>query len=328
MEHVLQGLSRRESMLVLSACTFAGGSAGEVLEFLAEPLVEKLKARAQSIQQIPREKRVPFLVQEVKRLFAHRTGADLSRADPRWLAHSLRHERPQMVAVIVRGLSARVAQQVSKLLGARLKGLRSVRPVHPEVLAVIRTQLERRLARSGHSSASDRSMNDLVLMPNDALTQLVERLGALDIAPAVVSLGKEAPELFAAYLSPEASEALFEACRAVGAQDRGGMTAEQGRAWLSKYGDPRDVKNLVRRAGVKRLARACLAEGQSFLEKVARRHPGSLGKALLGWGHALLESNEPITGNDDARPDVLGAMELVGHQPAKIEEEVVEAEER
>src|SRR5439155_24629375 len=153
-------------------------------------------------------------------------------------------------------------------------------------LSGIRAQLERKLsAAPGYVPASDRSMADLTMLSTDALTQLVDLLGASEIAPAVAALGPEAPSLFATRLASSAAGALQMACRAVPEEQR--MSPEAGRQWLTKLGDVQDVKNLVRRAGVKRLARACLSEGNELLARIAGKHPGPIGRALQGWGEAL-----------------------------------------
>lgn len=307
MDQLFAGLSRREAMLLLSACTFAANEADAVLDMLGEEQAEKLKARAAQIEQIPREKRVPFLVQEVKRLLAKRQSADLRGAEGQWLAHALRKERPRMVGVILRGLPARVASEVARHSGSRLKGAGTPPAIHPDVLTVIRGQLERKLEKApGYTPASDRSMGDLTMLSTPSLTLLVDMLGASEIAVAVASLAPEAPGLFAAQLSAISGRALEEACQNVADEEK--MHPDAARDWLAKMGDVQDLKNLVRRAGVKRLARACLAEGPEFLDRIARKHPSSIGRALASWGKAL--SRGPAD-EGDPRPDVLSALEVV-----------------
>src|SRR5688500_4196517 len=93
-------LSRRQSMLLLTALAFGGPASVGAFDHLAEDEADLLRHRAQEILRIPREKRVPLLVQELRRRVAVRrppAGADA----PEELARVLHRERPALVEVVL-----------------------------------------------------------------------------------------------------------------------------------------------------------------------------------------------------------------------------------
>src|SRR5437764_323728 len=103
MEQYFASLSKRQSMLLLTTLTFGGGDSVEVFEHLPDDDAALLKHRAAMLQQIPRDKRVPFLVQEIKRLVTARR-KQLAAADPQRLAQVLQKERGSTIEVVLRAL--------------------------------------------------------------------------------------------------------------------------------------------------------------------------------------------------------------------------------
>ena len=62
-------LSKRQTMLLLAAVTFGGQDCISAFDYLNEAEGEALKHRAQGLLQIPKERRIPLLATEMKRLF-------------------------------------------------------------------------------------------------------------------------------------------------------------------------------------------------------------------------------------------------------------------
>ena len=115
MDQFFTSLSKRQTMMLLTAITFGGQEGISALEHLPEDEAELLQHRAQEISQIPREKRIPLMVQEIKRLVRDRRG-QLWSADPERLAGLLKRERLAVVEVVLRALPAALADAVRSLL--------------------------------------------------------------------------------------------------------------------------------------------------------------------------------------------------------------------
>ena len=91
-------------MLLLTSLTFGGSKALASFEHLPAEAEELLKHRAQAILQRARDKRVPLLVQEMRRLFVAQPHARLGAASSRLVASVLAKERPALVEAVLRAL--------------------------------------------------------------------------------------------------------------------------------------------------------------------------------------------------------------------------------
>src|SRR5689334_767713 len=127
-------------MLLLTAVTFGGNEPGELFDYLPDEEAELLKHRAGALNQIPRDKRIPLLVQGIKRLISARR-KQLGSADPVRLAKVLSGERAALVEVVLRALPATVAEALRRELPnhgpVKLK-----REVRQDVLSIVRWRLE------------------------------------------------------------------------------------------------------------------------------------------------------------------------------------------
>src|SRR4051812_1390044 len=116
-------------MLLLTAVTFGGSECVAALNHLPEPEAELLTFRAGEMLEIPRERRIQLLVQELKRLVTARR-RQLGSADPVRLGALLYNERGALVEVVLRALPATVAAEVREHLPRREVRVR--REVKPE----------------------------------------------------------------------------------------------------------------------------------------------------------------------------------------------------
>src|SRR5882762_7881324 len=100
-------------MLLLTAVTFGGNESVEAFEYLPDEDKELLKHRAKGLLEIPRDKRIPVLVGEIKRLITARR-KQLGSADPVRLAKVLAGERSALVEVVLKALPSTIADAVRK----------------------------------------------------------------------------------------------------------------------------------------------------------------------------------------------------------------------
>lgn len=296
-------LTKRQSMLLLTAVTFGGGEGVAALEHLGDDEVELLRERAAQLMEVPREKRIPFLVQEMKRLVVGRKGGDLRGADPEQVAQALRGERPALAEVILRALPAQLAEAVrNELPPARVKLARELKP---EILQVIRWHFEKRLERLTPRQASFLFADVLQLTAKDLLT-FSDHLGADDLGPALAGVEASRREELLKALTAEQRTLAAKAATASAARK---LPPEQAEAALAEIaGD--DPRHLVRRAGLRRLVRACLAESPEFASRLAERHRDELGRLLV----AAIRSERAVGRSRNAerlKVDVIARLEAL-----------------
>ena len=85
MDQVFTALNRRQAMLLLTTVAFGGQEALPGFAHLPEVEGELLRHRAEQLLQIPRDKRIPLLIHELKRRMSAQRSQLLS-ADPQALA--------------------------------------------------------------------------------------------------------------------------------------------------------------------------------------------------------------------------------------------------
>src|SRR5262245_8480316 len=113
LEDQLSSLTKRQSMLLLTAVTFGGQESLAALDFLPDEEAALLRHRAENILKMPRERRIPLLVQEIKRLYVPRRGMLWATA-PEQLAQLMLRERPALRRVLLKALPAGLADSVRR----------------------------------------------------------------------------------------------------------------------------------------------------------------------------------------------------------------------
>ncbi len=288
-------------MMLLTAITFGGQEGVAALEHLPEEEAELLQHRAQEILQIPRDKRIPLLVQEIKRLVKERRG-HLWSADPERLARLLKRERLAVVEVVLRALPATLADAVRSHLPStgRVKFTREVRP---QVLDIVRWKLEELLSRESSPHVQFKFTDVLLLQTRELLT-VCDRLGARVLGPALAGLPDEEREPAFAALPPHMRQL---ATRAVSANAPRKLEAEDAKAQLEQYGGVESLAAAIRGAGVHRLARACVAQSPEFAARLLEKHRGELGQILVKWVRE--ERSKPTSRGDGGRTDIVTDLE-------------------
>lgn len=294
-------LTKRQSMLLLTAVTFGGSDGAAAFEHLPEDEAEILKERAERLMQVPREKRIPFLVQEIKRLVMGRKGGDLRGADPRQVVEALRGERPALAEVILRALPAQLAEQVRNELPPF--HVKQERELKPEILQVIRWHFEKRLEQVAPRQASFLFQDLLNLSAKDLLT-LADHLGADEIGPALAGIDPARREGLLKQFSAE-QRALAGKSAASHATRK--LAPEQASAFLEDLAGE-DPRHTVRRAGLRRLVRACLAESPEFASRVAERHRDELGRMLIA-SIRLVRAEGKVRNGERLKVDVVSRLE-------------------
>ncbi len=288
-------------MMLLTAITFGGQEGVAALEHLPEEEAELLQHRAQEILQIPRDKRIPLLVQEIKRLVKDRRG-QLWSADPERLAGLLKRERGALVEVVMRALPAQLAEAVRTHLPNAGK-VKLTREVRPEVLDIVRWKLEERLSREAAAHVPFKFTDVLLLQTRELLT-MCDRLGARVLGPALAGIPEAEREPIFAVLPPHLRQL---ATRAVTANAPRKLPEEDARAQLEVYGGLENLAAAIRGAGVHRLARASVAQSAEFASRLVEKHRSEFGQVLAKWVRE--ERAKPTTRGDGGRTDIVTDLE-------------------
>ncbi len=300
MEQYFASLSKRQTMLLLTTLTFGGGESVEVFDHLPDDDSALLKHRAELLRQIPRDKRVPFLVQEIKRLITQRR-KQLASADPQRLAAVLAKERSATIEVVLRALPSQLAEQTRALI-TDVPAVKPKREVRPDILSIVRWKLEEKLKQSTPKVGSFKFSDLLVLQSRELLT-ICDRMGARALATALAGLTDGDRENFFAALPPDQRSLAQRASEAGKARK---LTGEDSKTVLDIHGALKDPSAGMRSAGAQRIARACVAQGPEFAARVIERHNNELGRVLQRWVRE--ERHKPVKG-DGGRTDIVEQME-------------------
>lgn len=304
MEQFFTSLSKRQTMLLLTSLAFGGSEAVNAYEHLEPSEEELLKHRAEGLRQIPREKRVPLLVQEIKRLVTQRR-RQLASAEPRRLAALLKNERSAMIEVVLNALPSELAAAVRAEMG-NPSPVKLLRDVKPEVLAIIRWKIEDSL-RAGVAQVGSFRFTDVMTLQQRELLAVADRMGARVLATAVAGLGDEMAG-FLAQLPPDQRLLASKAAEA-GAARR--LTEKDAKLVLDMHGALENPSLGMRSAGVQRILRAAHAQSPDFARALSERHQGELGKLLVRWFRE--EKGKPVKG-DGGRMDIVEQLERLAQK--------------
>ncbi|MDP3231800.1 MAG: hypothetical protein Q8S33_03000 [Myxococcales bacterium] len=306
MEQFFASLSKRQTMLLLTSLAFGGSDAIGSFEHLAPEEEELLKHRAQHLLQIPRDKRIPLVIQEIKRIVTMRR-RQLANADPKRLAALLSKERTSLVEVVLRALPSELADACRAELGPR-PTVKLGRDVRPDILSIVRWKLEEGL-KQGAPQVGTFRFTDLLMMPQREVISICDRMGARVLATAVAGLNDGDRDALFAKLPPDQRALASKA-------------AEAGRARRLSEADAKTVLEIhsaletpstgMRSAGAQRVIRAAVAQSPEFAQRLVERHlGGELGKVMQRWLRE--EKNKPVKG-DGGRLDIVEQIERLAQK--------------
>ncbi|NNC09026.1 hypothetical protein HJC10_40160, partial [Corallococcus exiguus] len=301
MDSFFTSLSKRQTMMLLTAVTFGGQESMAALEHLPDEEGALLRHRAQEILQIPREKRLPAVVQELKRLMKDRRG-QLWTGDPERLAALLQRERGALVEVALRALPGNMAEAVrGHLPPSRVKLTREVRP---QVLDIIRWKLEEALSREAAGQSAGFKFADVLNLQTRELLTVSDRLGARVLGPALAGLPEDELNGLMESLPPDLFQLMS---KSVAANAPRKLPEEDARAQINLHEGFNRLAGAIRSAGVQRLARACVAQSPEFAARMLEKHRGEFGHLVAKWVRE--ERSRPTARGDGGRTDIVMDLE-------------------
>jgi len=299
-EHFFTSLSKRQTMLLLTGVTFGGQEVMESFEFLGEQESALLKFRAQDLLQIPREKRIPILVQEIKRLVTSRP-AELYGADPARLAEVLQGERAATRDILLAAFPEALAEAVRVSLPPSTG--RPPKKLRPEILPILRWRLEEVLSKAGARRAHFKFSDVLLLQTRELLT-LADHMGGRALGPAMAGLVTADREEFLGRLPPDLRQL---ADRTIEHLSERKMADADAKDLIAVHAGERGPAEAVRSAGAQRLARACLAQSPEFAARLVERQRGEFGALLVKWVRE--ERAKAVNRGDGGRTEIVEELE-------------------
>jgi flagellar motor switch protein FliG len=328
---LLHPLDRRQQTLLLTMMSFGGSQASQLLELLGDDDAKALRSKMQTLEDIPKEKRVPLMVRELKGLLQIRASKGLEGIEPSWLAAGFKGESPRVIAAtlafmppsLAKSVTQRLPEGVQRLLPAR-EDLSSI-PL--DVIKIIRARYDAKFA----VMPLDRELNqvrfvDLVMLSARELVMLLRALGTDEIACAFLVVGKRAFAEFLSRMPNVDGQELIAAVRRTDPRDQ--MEARAAQVFLAKVlsAAPASTSTalpkagretsgaafstpdeLFQKAGIYRLARAVVMEQGLFLRQLTQRLPRAHGRLLLEYVQRARELHTDTSNTGRLRDQVLEA---------------------
>jgi len=317
---VLHPLDRRQQTLLLTTLAFGGSQASDLWQLLPDDQREALTEKQKKLDEVPRDKRVPLMVRELKGLMSFRSVKGLDGVEPSWLAAGFKGESPRVIAAVLlylpssltKQIVARLPEGVQRALPTR----EEMRGVPLEVVKLVRSRFDAKfIAMPLEGDLTSLSFNNLVLLSAKELVVLIRSIGADEIACAFLAVGKRALAEFLSKLAPQDGEELIAAVRRADVKD--GMELKSAQAFLGKVlsGAPpqqparsgpntgnvsrasgntsgiafANTDELFQKAGIYRLARAIVIDEAVTTRQVVQRFPRAHGRLLLEYVERVKE---------------------------------------
>lgn len=297
---LLHPLDREQSSMLLAVLTFGGADAVQLLDLLPDEHAEPLKAKIEKLMEIPKEKRVPLMLRELKQYMQYRHTRGIDGVDPSWLASGFKGESPRVIAAALMHMPASVSRQVIERLPKELReslpSRAELQKVPLSVLKLVRARFDEKFASMPvlENDLRALSFREIMVLEGRELVALTRALGIEELAVAFSSVGKRAlAELLARLPKPNAEE-LIAAVRRVDPQDMEDIKTAQ--VFLSRILTGfTHTEELFQKSGLYRLARACLYEDHELVRRVCQRFPRAHGKLLLDYLLRVRELRDTLT---------------------------------
>ena len=274
-------LDSRETMVLLTTLPIGGSHEVTLFDHWPEPGRTKLKEKAAALAEIPAEKRVPFMVHEMKRSLAFKGLRGIEKVDPSWLIRGMRGESPRVVATILIGLpSSAVRALLKKMPEAVRKKLppkNEIKSIPIEVVCAVREIFESRFDAMPKPSKNGFVFCDIIQLEKPDIYRLMRELGLVELGQAFAAVGKIALAELCRRLPRKSAEELILAVRSASKIDLPDLKTAQ--RFLSRVVvNFNDTDEFFQKAGLWRLTKCALMEDETFRAGFRQRLPREAGR--------------------------------------------------
>lgn len=297
---LLHPLDREQSALLLATLTFGGAEATVLFDLLPEETAEPLRKKAEKLAEIPREKRIPLMLHELKRYMQYRHTRGIDGVDPSWLAAGFKGESPRVIAAALMHMPASLSRQVIERLPADLKAVlpsrSELQKVPLAVLKLVRARFDEKFASMPVLETDVRALGfrDIMVLEGRELVAVTRAIGIDELAGAFAAVGKRAVGELLQRLPRQNQDELIAAIRRVDMADVEDLKTAQ--RFLSRVLEGfTHTEELFQKAGLYRLAKACAHEDNELVRRICQRFPRAHGKLMLEYLSRTREYKDLLT---------------------------------
>ena len=180
---VLHPLDQRQQALLLTTLSFGGAGATELFTLLPDEDQQALGEKVGALEEIPRDKRVPLMLRQLRQLMSFRDRKGLEGVEPSWLIAGFRGESPRVVAIVLMHMPSSVSRQlISRLPKAVQKAMPSrseLTGIPLDVVKLVRARFDAKFAAMPMERRSLDAFHfrDLVVLTARELVSLIRKLG-------------------------------------------------------------------------------------------------------------------------------------------------------
>ncbi len=281
MHPFFEPLSEREAMLLMTTLTLGGSDSVSIFSHLPDEVAGRLNEKAQALLQIESKKRVPFMVKQMKQALNFKGLRGVEKVDPSWILQEMRGESPRTVAAILVSLPPSVVRSVLKRLpsGVRknLPPKEEMKDVPVELVRSVRQIFESHFHAMPASSGREFAFADTIHLERKELYYLLRDLGLVELGQAFIAVGKLALAELCRRLPRSKAEELIMAVRRSSRVDTPDLKTAQ--RFLSRVVvNFDDTEEFFQKAGLWRIAKAMLPEGEAFQATYRQRMPRTAGE--------------------------------------------------
>lgn len=281
MHPFFEPLSDRETMLLLTTLTVGGSDQTTIFQYLEPESAARVSEKARALLAIDKDKRVPFMVKQIKQALSFRGLRGVERVDPSWLLQAMRGESPRTVAAILITLPPTVVRSVLKRLppGVRknLPPKEQLKDVPLDLVRAVRQIFESYFHAMPAASGKYFSFRDVIHLDRPELYQLMRDLGLVELGQAFAAVGRMALAELCRRLPRSKAEELIMAVRRSSQVDTPDLKTAQ--RFLSRVVvNFDDTEEFFQKAGLWRIGKACMLESEDFRAAFKQRMPRDAGK--------------------------------------------------
>lgn len=293
--------------LALLLTTLTVGGADQVGIFAAMPPEsrQRLQEKAGALLQISGDRRVQLMVRELKNALAYNGLRGVERIDPSWIVQGLKGESPRVVATLLLGLPTPVVKSVLRRLPAavrhELPPKHEIKEIPEDIARAMRQIFEARFHPMPSPTQGPFGFRDVVHLERSELFHLIRDLGLIELGRAFVTVGKMALLELCRRLPRPHAEELIHAVKVASHVDLPDPKSAQ--RFLSRVVmNFENTEEFLQKAGLWRLAKACLLEDESFRLAMGQRLPRRAAQHLHGYMEKAGEM-------EDLTPDALQRLQ-------------------
>ncbi|HEY4222341.1 MAG TPA: hypothetical protein VGO62_13395, partial [Myxococcota bacterium] len=213
--------------------SFGGSQGKELLAFLPDEDAQLMAQKAQKLDEIPKERRVPLMVRELKQMMTFRAVKGLEGVEPSWLSAGFKGESPRVIAIVLMHMPSSISRQVIARLPepvrAALPEREELKQIPLSLVKLVRARFDAKFASMPlERDVAELQFRDLVLLTAKELVTVIRHVGADEIASAFLAVGKRALAEFLTKLAPDDAEELIAAVKRADIKDQMELKSARG----------------------------------------------------------------------------------------------------